>query len=257
MADGKKPRPGKDRDARAPTYEVGYGKPPVASRFKPGQSGNPHGRPKGAKSRKSKAAILELERLKSVVIEEAYRPISVRDGDHLVDMPLIQAMIRSAGLNAVKGHHRSQQMLADLVRWVEGEDKELADEYLREVIDYKRRWDEELRHRKRTGDPGPEPLPHPDDIVIDMRSGEVAIRGPVSNEEREQWERLHQHKVALDKDIADVEKMLEEYPGAPSLIQELQESRQLRNRLSQKIPDDLPWSIRQRVPMAATRETQD
>ncbi|KAB2883318.1 MAG: hypothetical protein F9K34_12145 [Albidovulum sp.] len=32
------------------TYEVGYGRPPVATRFKPGQSGNPRGRPKGAKN---------------------------------------------------------------------------------------------------------------------------------------------------------------------------------------------------------------
>lgn len=31
-------------------YEVGYGRPPKHSRFKPGQSGNPSGRPKGAKN---------------------------------------------------------------------------------------------------------------------------------------------------------------------------------------------------------------
>lgn len=28
--------------------EIGYGKPPKTTRFKPGQSGNPHGRPKGS-----------------------------------------------------------------------------------------------------------------------------------------------------------------------------------------------------------------
>lgn len=32
------------------TYEVGYGKPPKANRFKPGSSGNMDGRPKGAQS---------------------------------------------------------------------------------------------------------------------------------------------------------------------------------------------------------------
>ncbi len=32
------------------TYEVGYGKPPRHSRFKPGQSGNPKGRKRGSKS---------------------------------------------------------------------------------------------------------------------------------------------------------------------------------------------------------------
>ena len=31
-------------------YEVGYGKPPVKTRFKPGQSGNPRGRPKGVRN---------------------------------------------------------------------------------------------------------------------------------------------------------------------------------------------------------------
>lgn len=31
-------------------YEVGKGKPPKATRFKPGQSGNPKGRPKGRKN---------------------------------------------------------------------------------------------------------------------------------------------------------------------------------------------------------------
>lgn len=29
---------------------VGYGRPPVSTRFKPGQSGNPKGRPKGSKN---------------------------------------------------------------------------------------------------------------------------------------------------------------------------------------------------------------
>jgi hypothetical protein len=32
-------------------YEVGRGKPPAETRFKPGQSGNPKGRPKGASLR--------------------------------------------------------------------------------------------------------------------------------------------------------------------------------------------------------------
>jgi len=31
-------------------YEVGYGKPPCHTRFKKGQSGNPRGRPRGAKN---------------------------------------------------------------------------------------------------------------------------------------------------------------------------------------------------------------
>ena len=34
-------------------YKVGYGKAPKATRFKPGKSGNPSGRPKGSKNLKT------------------------------------------------------------------------------------------------------------------------------------------------------------------------------------------------------------
>ena len=39
----------RDRD-QEPDYEVGYSKPPRHTRFKPGVSGNPRGRPKDAKN---------------------------------------------------------------------------------------------------------------------------------------------------------------------------------------------------------------
>ncbi|WP_336490497.1 DUF5681 domain-containing protein [Methylobacterium nigriterrae] len=47
---------------RTPEYEVGYGRPPLASRFKPGQCGNPKGRPKKAQSLAA-ATERELERI--------------------------------------------------------------------------------------------------------------------------------------------------------------------------------------------------
>ena len=45
--------------------DVGYGKPPEATRFKPGQSGNPKGRPRNAKGRKAitRRVLLEEHRV--------------------------------------------------------------------------------------------------------------------------------------------------------------------------------------------------
>jgi len=48
-------------------YEVGFGKPPLRSRFKPGQSGNPKGRPRGSKNL---ATLLEEELNARVPITE-------------------------------------------------------------------------------------------------------------------------------------------------------------------------------------------
>ena len=49
-------------------YEVGYGKPPVQHRFQKGQSGNPKGRPPGAKG------------FKACLRRELRSPITIKDG---------------------------------------------------------------------------------------------------------------------------------------------------------------------------------
>ena len=87
-------------------YEVGYGKPPAASRFPPGQSGNPKGRPKGARNKRPGP---HKERLKEIILEEAYRKVRVNDGKRQVTVPLARAVMRSLGVNAARGQLRSQQ----------------------------------------------------------------------------------------------------------------------------------------------------
>jgi hypothetical protein len=48
-------------------YETGYGKPPKMTRFKPGESGNPRGRPRGSKNF---SVLLEEELRQRVIINE-------------------------------------------------------------------------------------------------------------------------------------------------------------------------------------------
>lgn len=91
--------------------EIGYGKPPRRTRFKKGKSGNPTGRPKG----------ISAERMKVLALKEAYRAVTVKEGDKIKKMPAIQAVMRGQIAAAAKGNGPSQRALLDMVRELERE----------------------------------------------------------------------------------------------------------------------------------------
>ena len=101
---------------RHPT--VGYGHPPEAHRFTPGQSGNPRGRPKGATSRRP---AQPPDRLTQIVRDEASRLISVRDGDRTVTLSMTQVIIRRLFVDAVKGDSRARRHVLEAVALSEDE----------------------------------------------------------------------------------------------------------------------------------------
>lgn len=80
-------------------YEVGYGKPPEHSRFRPGHSGNPRGRPKGRRS------------LREMIIEEVHRPVTIREGSKTKRMPRGQVAISQLMNQAMKGNPRALGLL--------------------------------------------------------------------------------------------------------------------------------------------------
>ncbi len=67
-------------------FEVGFGRPPRSTRFKPGQSGNPNGRPRGAKNF-AVAIEQELDSWVTVTENGRRRRISKREviAKHLVN----------------------------------------------------------------------------------------------------------------------------------------------------------------------------
>ena len=75
-------------------YTVGYCKPPVHSRFKPGQSGNPSGRVKGSKN------------LKSLFHQILNEQILV-DGNQSKTVTKAEALMRRLIIGALKGDTRS------------------------------------------------------------------------------------------------------------------------------------------------------
>jgi hypothetical protein len=179
-------------------YGVGYGKPPEASRFSPGQSGNPKGRPKGARNKRPGP---HEERLKEIILEEAYRGVKMNDGKRQSTVPLLTAVVRSLGVNAARGQLRSQQAFTKLVFETERDRKELFDQTLEAAIQYKSKWEWELDRRKQLGVTGREPLPHPDHVHIDPITGNVSIKGPKNKEEKAEWDAMCQRLEGFDREI--------------------------------------------------------
>jgi len=192
-----------------PSYEVGYGKPPAHSRFKPGRSGNPKGRPKGAKNRRP---ALHEERMKDIILDEAYRTIKVNDGASQISVPMAQAVIRSLAVNAAKGNQRAQRLFTELLFTTEREKKRLHDTWLDTAITYKVEWDKELARRERLGIDGPEPLPHPDHVVVNMRTGEVRITGPATKEEKAHYDMLCERRADFEEERDELKRILDEEP---------------------------------------------
>jgi hypothetical protein len=224
---------------RPDTYEVGYGKPPAHTRFRPGQSGNPSGRPKGSKKNPATPPLNE-ERLKSIVLEEAYRTIRINDAKGEVSVPMAQAIVRSLAVNAVKGNQRAQRLFTELLTTTERDNKRLHDEWLQTAIEYKVEWEKELERRKRLGIDAPDPVPHPDHVVIDMQTGGVRITGPMTKEEKVKWDSLCARKAECDREIAELEVMLEDKSSAPyrqHILDDLEHEKKIRATISKYIPD--------------------
>lgn len=84
-------------------YAVGYGKPPVATRFKPGQSGNPCGRPKRTPT------------LAECVQREARRTILATEDGAVRKMSKLDALAKRLMQQALKGDARATQQVMQLL----------------------------------------------------------------------------------------------------------------------------------------------
>jgi hypothetical protein len=98
------------------SYAVGYGKPPAHTRFQKGKSANPGGRPRRGVA----------EQAKALALKEAYRKVTVQDGEDTQRMPVIQAILRNQLALAAKGNVAAQRAVLGAVQAIELENAQAA-----------------------------------------------------------------------------------------------------------------------------------
>ena len=119
------------RSTESRTYEVGYARPPRAHRFKPGRSGNPKGRPKGAKNEET------------ILNNLLNRRIEIRQAGRLRKITVLEAMLLKFAEEALKGDAKAATFLLNRYRPPEAneasanemteEDQEVLDAFTRRV----------------------------------------------------------------------------------------------------------------------------
>jgi len=189
-----------DAMKRQVVHGVGYGNPPEHSRFQKGQSGNPKGRPP-AKTRAE--ASFEMLPIQEKILEEMKRPVRMRDGGTVTDVPADEALVRAILASALKGNSRAQALALDHLKNAERAQAFKVRKSMEWATEYKEKANYAIQAAISAGKPPPEFLPHPDDIILDDKHG-YRIVGPIDeNEQKKLQQTLKLRDVLLLQDVLD------------------------------------------------------
>ena len=181
-------------------YQVGYGKPPEETQFVKGQSGNPKGRPKGAKN---KSPLIKPNQFNQIFSQSMQELVANTNDPSELPKPTFVALLDKLKVMALGGDLRALQFLIKTSNQIDQIERERSEKILEKMHDYKVITTAVIRDRKNKGIPIDDILPHPDHVHLDLRTVEVHLSGPSNKKEKDLWNLAH---AAIKQLIDQIQK---------------------------------------------------
>jgi hypothetical protein len=220
-------------------YKVGYRKPPRKHQFKKGQSGNPHGRPRGAKNKVLKRSFNPFL---DVFLRETDRVIPLREGGETIELSVFEAALRKLGVKAISGDHRALTFLIETRRLAEAAHLEDMASQVMIVERYKAEWKPQFDLAKQRGLPEPKQVPHPDHVQIDPETGLLRLYGPDTPEMKEYWDTVKQVMRSIEEQLTELREEARAAPRSKRKAEAVRkQERVLRDMEKKKVPPGWNW----------------
>lgn len=168
---------GKSKQGSGGDYGVGKFRPPIGTRFKPGQSGNPAGRPV---KRRLGDVIDRLDPTAAMIIAQDNKHVERRREDGSVEsLSRREAVLEAMFVKAMKGDIRAMEHYLRITNAAHASARKIHFEMLGGAVDYIEYWLPLFQAAARKRADPPRAFPHPEDVLI-HEDGSVEVVGPAT-----------------------------------------------------------------------------
>ena len=167
----------------------------------------------------------------AMALDEAGRPVAVREGDKVSEIPAMRALLRTMYRAAARGDTKAGRQLLEVIARAESARTEKALGLLQFSAEYIEKHAPIFEKHEREGLDPPDIYPHPDDFVTNEATGEVLIDGPKTKDEAGARKAVRQQAIVSMRRYFEVEAALAKKPTNRALRREFKELKKYQDFL--------------------------